>query len=44
MDSDMSKKIGDGGRPEEKRPKIWEGGVDQKKRVAMPSVQSKAIN
>ena len=44
MDRDMSKILGDGGRSEEKRPKIWEVGVGQRRRGAMLSVQSKAID
>ncbi len=36
--------LGDGGRSEEKRPKIWEVGVGQRRRGVMLSVQSKAIN
>jgi hypothetical protein len=34
----MSTKFGDGGRSEEKRPKIWEVGVGQRRRGAMLSV------
>jgi hypothetical protein len=44
MDHDTSIKLGDGGRSEEKRPKIWEVGVGQRRRGAMLSVQSKAFN
>jgi hypothetical protein len=44
MDLDVSIKLGDGGRSEEKRPKIWEVGVGQRRRSAMLPVQSKAIN
>ena len=44
MDPDTSIKFGDGGGSEEKRPKIWEVGVGQKRRGAMLSVQSKAID
>jgi hypothetical protein len=44
IDHDMSIKLGDGGRSEEKRPKTWEVGVGQRRRVAMLSVQSKAID
>jgi hypothetical protein len=44
MDHDASIKLGDGGRSEEKRPKIWEVGVGQRRRGSMLSVQSKAIN
>jgi hypothetical protein len=43
MDNDTSIKLGDGGRSDEKRPKIWEVGVGQRRRDAMLSVQSKAI-
>ncbi len=43
MDSDTSIKFGDWGRSEEKRPKIPKGGVGQRRRGAMLSVQSKAI-
>jgi hypothetical protein len=44
MDPDKSIKLGDGGRSEEKRPKIQEVGVGQRRRGAMLSVQTKAIN
>jgi hypothetical protein len=44
MDPETSIKFGDGGGSEEKRPKIWEVGVGQKRRGAMLSVQSKAID
>jgi hypothetical protein len=44
MDHDRFIKLGDGGRSEEKRPKIWELGVGQSRSGAMLSVQSKAIN
>jgi hypothetical protein len=44
MDHGTSIKLGDGGRSEEKRPKIWEVGVGQRRRGAMLSVQSIAIN
>jgi hypothetical protein len=44
MSHDTSIKLGDGGGSEEKRPKIWEVGVGQRRRGAMLSVQSKAIN
>jgi hypothetical protein len=44
MDHDASIKLEDGGRSEEKRPKIWEVGVGQRRRGAMLSVQSRAIN
>ncbi len=40
MNHDASIKLGDGGRSEEKRPKIWEVGVGQRRRGAMLSVQS----
>ncbi len=40
----MSIKFVDEGGSEEKRLKIWEGGVGQRRRGAMLSVQSKAIN
>ena len=43
MDYDMSINFGDGGGSEEKRTKIWEVRMDQKRRGAMLSVQSKAI-
>jgi hypothetical protein len=43
MDHDTSIKLGDGGMSEEKIPKIWEVGVGQRRRGAMLSVQSKAI-
>jgi hypothetical protein len=43
MDPDTSIKLGDGGRSEEKRSKIWEVGVGQRRNGAMLSVQSKAI-
>ncbi len=36
-------KLGGGGGSEEKRPKIWEVGIGQRRRGAMLSVQSKAI-
>jgi hypothetical protein len=39
----MSIKFGDGGGSEEKIPKIWEGGVGQRRSGAKLSVQSKAI-
>jgi hypothetical protein len=43
---DVNKSInfGDGGGSEEKRPKIWEIGLYQRRRGAILSVQSKAIN
>jgi hypothetical protein len=44
MDSDKLIKLGDGGGSEKKRLKIWEIGVGQRRRGAMLSVQSKAIN
>jgi hypothetical protein len=46
MYPDSSIKFLDGGgqRRKEKRIKIQEGGVGQRRRVAMLSVQSKAIN
>jgi len=44
MDPDTSINFGNGGGSEEKRPKIWEVGVDQRRRGAMLSVQSEAIN
>ncbi len=44
MDHDMSIKLGDGGRSEEKRPKIWKVGVGQRRRCAMLSVQSEAVD
>jgi hypothetical protein len=40
MDHDASIKLGDGGRSEEKRPKILEVGKGQRRRGAMLSVQS----
>jgi hypothetical protein len=43
MDSNMSIKLGDGDRTEEKRPQIWEIGVGKRQRGAMLSVHSKAI-
>jgi hypothetical protein len=43
MDNDTSIKLGYGGRSEE-RPIIQEVGVGQRRRGAMLSVQSKAIN
>jgi hypothetical protein len=42
MDHDMSIKLGDGGRSEEKKSKIWEGGAGQRRGGAMLSVQCKA--
>jgi hypothetical protein len=44
MDPDMSIKFGDGARSEEKRPQNWEVRVGQRRRGAMLSVQSKAID
>ena len=44
MDHDTLIKLGDGGGSEEKRSKIWEVGVGQKRRGTMQSVQSKAID
>ncbi len=44
MYPDTSMKFGDGGGSEEKRPKIWEVGVGQRRRGAMLSVQSKVID
>ncbi len=44
MDHDASIKLGDGGRSEEKRPKIWVVGVGQRRRGTMMSVQSNAID
>jgi hypothetical protein len=44
MDHDASIKLGDGGRSEKMRPKIWEVGVGQRRRGALLSVQSKAID
>jgi hypothetical protein len=38
MDPDTSLKFGEGGGSEEKRPKIWEVGVGQRRRGAMLSV------
>jgi hypothetical protein len=45
MDHDTSIKLEDGDRSEEKRPKIWEGGVgqSQRRRGAVLSGKSKAI-
>jgi hypothetical protein len=40
----MSIKFGVGGGSEEKRPKIQEEGEGQRRRCAMLSVQSEAIN
>jgi hypothetical protein len=44
MDPDTYIKLGDRGRSEERRPKIWRVGVGQRRRDAMLSVQSKSIN
>ncbi len=44
MDHDKSTNLGDGGRSEEKRPKIREVEVGQRRRGAMLSVQSEAID
>jgi hypothetical protein len=44
MDHDTSIRLGDGGGSEEKRPKIREVGIGQRRRGAMLSVQSKMIN
>ncbi len=44
MDPDMSIKYGDWSRSEEKRPKIWKVGIGERRRGAMLSVQSKAID
>jgi hypothetical protein len=44
MDHDVSIKLGDGGRSEEKRPKIREVGVGHRRRDAMLSVQCEAID
>ncbi len=43
MDHVTSIKLGDGGRSEKKRPKMWEVGVGQRRRGEMLSIQSKAI-
>jgi hypothetical protein len=43
MDNHTYIKLVDGGRSEEKRLKIWELGVGQRRRGVMLSVQSKAI-
>ncbi len=42
MDHDVFIQLGGGGRSKEKRPKVWEVGVDQRRRDAMLSVQTKA--
>ncbi len=44
MDFDRSIQMGDGGKLEEKKPKIWEVGVGQRSRGAMLSVQRKVID
>ncbi len=44
MDHDVPIKLGDGGRSEEKRSKIQEVGVGQRRKGAMLSVQSDAIH
>jgi hypothetical protein len=44
MVRDRSMKLGNGGRSDEKRQKIQEIGVGHRRRGAMLSVQSKAIN
>jgi hypothetical protein len=44
MDPDTSIKFVDGGGSEEKRPKIWEVGIGQRRRGPILSVHSKAIN
>jgi hypothetical protein len=44
MDHDTSIKFGDVDRLEEKRPKILEVGVGERRRGAMLSVQSNAID
>jgi hypothetical protein len=44
IDPDTSIKFGDWGRSEEKRPKIWEVGVGQRRRGAMLSAHSEVIN
>jgi hypothetical protein len=41
MNCDRSINFGAGGRSEEKRPKIWEVGVGQRRRGAMLSVLRK---
>jgi hypothetical protein len=40
----MSINLGDEGGSAEKRPKIWEVGVGQRRRGAMLSVQSEATD
>jgi hypothetical protein len=44
MESGRSITLGDGGGSEEKRRKIWEVGVGQRRSGAMLSVQSKVID
>jgi hypothetical protein len=44
MDYDTSIQLGDGGMSEEKRLKIQEVGVGQRRRGTKLSVQSEAIN
>ncbi len=44
MDHDTSMILGDGGRSEEKRTKIWDVGPGQRRRGAMLSVQNKAMD
>jgi hypothetical protein len=44
MDHDASIKLVDEGKSEEKRPKIQEVGIGQRRSGAMLSVQSKAID
>jgi hypothetical protein len=44
MDPDTSIKFGGGGGSEEKRPNIQKVGLGQRRRGAMPSVQSKAMD
>ncbi len=43
MDHDMSKKLEGWWQVRAEEIKIWEAGVDQRRRGAMLSVQSKAI-
>jgi hypothetical protein len=44
MDYEAPIQMGDGGRSEDKRQQIWEVGVGQRRRGAMLSVQSKAMD
>jgi len=44
MDHYASIKLGDGGRSEERRPKIQEVGVGQRKKGVLLSVHSKVID